>query len=281
MLIMAQRSRIRQEDLAEAARQLAQPAFQSLIRKALLLGAVEEQAIQIDPAAVQERIDAMQAQVPEGQTWEAILEARGLQEDQVREQIAASLRIEQLVRDRTADLEPVPPEEIEAFYASRTEDFVQPELAGFSHILFKLNAEATEEEVAEVEARAEKLKAMIGDQLEFEPLAARFSEDENTKTKGGYVGKVPKGRLPPTLDEALFGTPTGEVTLARSPEGLHLIRVETLEPERPLTLEEVTPAVSNLLVRQRGQEKLETYLQELQEKAEIEIIGPLPAGVEP
>lgn len=281
MLLMAQRNRIRPEDLAAAAQQLAGAAFQSLIRKSLLLDAIEAEKVSVEDAAIEERLASMKGQLPEGQDWDAMLAAQGMDEDQVREQITISLRVDKLVRERVAGTAPVVAEEIAEFYEANTNRFVQPELAGFSHILFKVTPEATEQEVEEVRVRAEKVRDIAGTQVDFGPLAARFSDDEATKDKDGYVGKVAEAQLRPPLKEAVFGAETGKVSLVRSPGGFHLVRVESHEPSRQLTLEEVSSTISNLIGRQRSQEKLQAYMESLQEDADIEILGQVPAPASP
>lgn len=283
ILLMTRRGQLQQpEALAAEAQRLADPAFQNLIRKALLVDAAGTEDIQVTDEEIATQLEAVKNQLPEGQDWEAALVSQNLDDATVREQLSLSLRVDKLLKSLTADLDAVPAEDIEAIYQANTNSFVQPELAEFSHILFRVAPDATEKAVDEVKQRATQYRAVAGNEVEFEPLAAKLSEDEVTKDKGGYVGKFARAQLPPELGAIVFTTEPGEIgEVVRTPIGFHIIRVESLEAPRLLTLDEVSHSISNRIAQQRSQEKLAAYLEELREAADVEIVGPLPTGVQP
>ncbi len=67
----------------------------------------------------------------------------------------------------------------------------------------------------------------------FEALAAHYSVDRGSNTRGGLMGSVIPGRFPWAFEKAAYDTPTGELSdVVNSGFGLHIIRVEKREPAK-------------------------------------------------
>lgn len=79
------------------------------------------------------------------------------------------------------------------------------------HILFRVPL--TEESDKTVILKLEEIRyKIISKQAKFEEMAKKFSEDEQTKLQGGYLGLIEVDELEPELKEALSTLSNGEIT---------------------------------------------------------------------
>jgi len=100
---------------------------------------------------------------------------------------------------------------------------VGPDSVKASHIL--LNP-AIEGGVDKATAKADSIKTLIENGESFAALAIQFSVDEGSKINGGELGTFGRGMMVPAFEKAAFGAKKGEVVIATSQFGIHIINVE-------------------------------------------------------
>jgi len=100
-------------------------------------------------------------------------------------------------------------------------------------------------------------------------VAAKYSSDPTTKTKGGLQPGLTEELLQsqPELKSAVFGSPTGVVVGPVSVQGnFFVIEVDKLNPEKVQTLAEVSAQIKSQLTQQRAQEVFTEFISEYQSK---------------
>lgn len=150
-----------------------------------------------------------------------------------------------------------------AYYQAHAAEFAEPERREAAHILLRLRPdapaatrEAVEKKAAELFAQAQKAPE------KFAELARQFSEDPATASRGGDLGPVVPGALFPEVDRVLFGMAKGTVAgPVRSPAGLHILFLKSIEPARQKPFEQVKEQV-------REAARREAALRRFQEEAE-------------
>jgi len=76
----------------------------------------------------------------------------------------------------------------------------------------------------------------------FEDLAKKYSEDTQTKDKGGDLGWLTQGQTVPAFEKAAFETPKGETSgVVKTEYGFHILKVVDKEAARTLSLDQVKP----------------------------------------
>jgi parvulin-like peptidyl-prolyl isomerase len=103
----------------------------------------------------------------------------------------------------------------------------------------------------------------------WKKVAAKYSEDPTTKTKGGLQPALTEELLASqeTLKSAVFGTPTGVVTGPVDVEGkFFVLEVEKLNPAKVKTLGEVSTEIKTQLTQQLSQEVFSEFVAEYQSK---------------
>ena len=100
---------------------------------------------------------------------------------------------------------------------------VGPDSVKASHIL--LNP-ATEGGLDNARAKADSIKRLIEQGDSFAALAVQFSVDEGSKINGGELGTFGRGMMVPAFENAAFDGKKGEVVIANSQFGIHIIKIE-------------------------------------------------------
>ena len=122
----------------------------------------------------------------------------------------------ELHRQQATGAATVSDEAVQAFYEKNKADFTKIRL---SHIL-ALNAGNPD-----ARKRIEEARAKLRGGVSFEDVAREFSQDQENAAKGGELGYVSKGQMPPELEAAVFALKQGELSdIFESPVGLHILR---------------------------------------------------------
>lgn len=100
---------------------------------------------------------------------------------------------------------------------------VSPDSVKASHILLDPAAEGGMDKAL---AKADSIKGLIQKGDNFAALAVQFSKDPESKTNGGELGTLTRGRMAPDLETAIFESKTGDIKVVKSQYGVHVIKIE-------------------------------------------------------
>lgn len=103
-----------------------------------------------------------------------------------------------------------------------------------SHILLRLDANASAEDSVAVYGRAEELIAMLDGGADFAEVARDHSEDPGSAQRGGDLGFFEYGRMVPEFSEGAFALENvGDISgMVRSQFGLHIIQLTETRPRQ-------------------------------------------------
>jgi len=135
---------------------------------------------------------------------------------------------------------PVTDDELKQVYQQNIQQFQVPNRVHAEHILF-MTVGKTDAEVSEVKKKAEDVLAQAKKKgANFEDLAKKYSEDPNTKGKGGDLGWILQGQMVPEFEKATFSLGKGETSdLIKTQYGFHIIKVLDKETAHTKTFDEV------------------------------------------
>ena len=145
-------------------------------------------------------------------------------------------------------------DELRAFYDEHPQLFQQQARRQLRHIFRRALAENERGEAPEVVLAQVRARALAG--VPFEELAATWSQSEN-RTRGGEVGWVEPGMLPPPLEKAVFALGRRELSEpVIGNEGGLLFYVEDAVEERHFPFEDVRLPLRRLLSQRRINERM-------------------------
>lgn len=144
----------------------------------------------------------------------------------------------------------ITPEEIETYFQEHRDDFKAEEQVKASHILIKLDENATAEDEAKAKEKIDNILAQIRAGADFAAMAKEHSED-SSGPKGGDLGFFGRGRMVKKFEEAAFALSEGEISEpVRTNFGYHIIRLEEKKPAKYKKSEEVRDQVLEKMVKE-------------------------------
>ena len=144
----------------------------------------------------------------------------------------------------TAD---VTDKEIEEYYKNNTVQFQRPKEAKVRYIAIAIPPGTGTEEKANARARAEAVVKEARAGKDFAQLAKRESNDP-TAAKGGEIGWMAAGQMPPPVETAVFTLSKGGVSEPiETPAGFQIFKVEDMREERTLSLKEASADIAKIL----------------------------------
>lgn len=143
-----------------------------------------------------------------------------------------SLRYLQFQPQRYHDQVTFDESELERYYRRHLDQFEILESIKASHILVKVEADASEETREKKRAYASKLLDEIRAGKDFAEVARTSSDDKASAVNGGNLGYFSRGSMVKPFEEAAFSLKPGEVSnLVETIFGYHIIKVEAyIEP---------------------------------------------------
>ena len=221
-------------------------------------------------AEVDDDLNEMRREQASGQAFEQGLAAAGITAEQLRHQLRLSLDLAKLTRAHSPG--PVPEAAIAAYYRDNRERFLLPEAVTASHIMIRVNPDATPEQRADARRRAADVLNQILGGADFGRTARDVSEDAGTALSGGLVGTFPRGSMDPAFEAAAFSVKPGEISdLVETPFGFHIIRVDEHMAGRMQSLDDVRGDIRTLLADRAQQEALDRLIEEARRTVKIDI----------
>jgi len=268
-LLAAQRMQnVPEEQMAQAASQMRQRVVDAFVAQTVLIDEAERQGISTSESDVEEAMNNIKDSVPEGMTFEQILETQGLTEERVREDVERGMKMEKLL-DQQTNQNAVTEADVKDFYDTQASYFEQPEMVTARHILLSVEEDADEATKAEKKAKAEEIHKQLVEGADFAELAEAHS-DCPSKARGGNLGSFPRGRMVKEFEDAAFTQNIGEIgPVIETQFGYHIVEVLEKQEAGKQSLDEARPMITDFLEKQKKQETMASYVKGLIERADV------------
>jgi parvulin-like peptidyl-prolyl isomerase len=217
--------------------------------------------VEVADADVDKRLDELKEQFFEGdeKKYTAELEKQGLTDEQVRKDVRTRLLSERIFEEVTKDVK-VTDEEIKTYYDENKTQFETPASREVRHILVKQKA------------RADDLYRQLQNGGDFAALAKQFSQDPASKAQGGKF-TAQQGATVPEFDKTAFELETGELSRpVKTQFGWHIIEATSaVKPKATQELDEVESQISEQLLEEKKNARINEWIEELRKRFEDEI----------
>lgn len=196
------------------------------------------------------------------------------------EEMEMNLRLDIFKNKMTKDqlqtaVDAVTEEAAKAYYDGHAEEFTQPEGRLTSHILIRTKADADEAAKTDARAKAEGVRKALLEGADFEKLAGEVSECVS-RSRGGALGVVPRGREAKSFEDAVYGQAIGDIgEVVESPVGFHVIKVTGEQEKKLIPFDDVKERLITALKVQAQQKVAADYIKGLREKSTIKLDGAL------
>ncbi len=155
--------------------------------------------------------------------------------------------------------------DLQAYYNAHQAQFQVKEQVKVRHILIAVTDPKAD---APAKAKADDLLKQIKAGGNFADLATRNSDDPGSKTQGGELGWLDRGKTVPEFDKAAFSLAPGQTSdVIKTQFGYHILQVEDKKTAHTRSLAEVKPEILPILEQQRSGAAEQTFASQLADDA--------------
>lgn len=237
--------------------------LRSLIDKSLLVQRAQDMNIDVTTDVVRQ-LDQLRQQnkLPSMEALQKAVEAEGMGWEDYKQQITDSLLTQRVIQEDVGSTIKISNEEVQKYYDAHKADFVKPEEADISQILFNTQGK-TAQELTAIMTKAQDVLNRLKVGEDFGALAQRFS-DGPTASQKGELGVFKRGELNPELEKAIFALHQGDNTgLIHTDTGLEIFHVNEHYDAGQQPLDKVEMDIENIIYQQRIPAAMRTYLTKL------------------
>lgn len=261
---------------------LRESVINNYAQQLLITSAEKEYGITVSDDEVEEQWRAMVSSYGSEDSLVTTLGYMGYTEDTYKQTIKENLA-QQKLREAVGPEDEPSDEDVVSYINENLDTYNNARRS--SHILFKVSSDASEDEDAEVKAKAQEVLDKINaGEITFEDAAKEYSEDSSADN-GGDVGWDKLSSFVSEYQEALSALDKGEVSgLVKSTYGYHIIMCTDLfSVDGSVSSiddipDDIVESVRSTVHTQQVSTAYNTWLADYTEKADIQI-NKMPAEV--
>ena len=257
------------EEEAERLERLRPDALDRMIDNMLVLQVAEERGLRVPARFFEEwKKNVMdQMKLTSEEEFVRQVELQGTSVEAIRKNFEESLLLQEVRRMEVDSKVSVSEPEIGDRYREHIAEYTEPAKIRLREIVVKFDS-GNEVEQGE---KARRLLREIRQGADFAEVARMHSESASREA-GGDLGTFAKGELTDALESAAFALSPGEVSeVIRLGSAFYILRVEEKTEEKVKPLEEVRSEVADAIFQEKMNTQLERYIQQLRERAIVEI----------
>jgi len=154
--------------------------------------------------------------------------------------------------------------DVQAYYNAHQDQYQVKEQVKVRHIMIAVPAGADAKTDAAAKAKAEDILKQIKAGGNFADLASKNSDDPGSKTQGGELGWLDRGKTVPEFDKEAFTLAPGQTSdLVKTQFGYHILQVEEKKTAHLRPISEVKAEIVPVLEQQRAGAAEQTFASSL------------------
>lgn len=164
-------------------------------------------------------------------------------------------------------------EEVKKHFDQNQSAYAEPEEVRARHILLRLEKNAPADEEKKVKEKIEEIrKEVAAPNADFAALSKKYSQD-TTSQNGGDLGFFKKGVMVPEFEQAAFALKPGEISQpVKTAFGYHILKVEEKKAATPADFDKSKEKIKQELMNGKKDQILRAKLEELRQKAKVQIV---------
>lgn len=232
--------------------------------EARVLTAPEARDAMVPPSTLDAAMQEIRGRYQSDEEFDSDLARNGLDEASFAAALERELRVEAILEKVATESSKVTDTDVELYYLYHPNQFRRPETRFARHILITINETIAENTRVTARLRIEAIAMRLAKEPQrFEEQALKHSECP-TALDGGKLGDLPRGKLFPVLDSALFEMQAGEVSgVLESELGFHILSCDAITETNVLTIHEARPHIRSVLEKKRKRAFQQEWLKNL------------------
>ncbi|HEY7257138.1 MAG TPA: peptidyl-prolyl cis-trans isomerase [Solirubrobacterales bacterium] len=235
-------------------KELMEAALGNLIDSAWLRSEADEQGLSVTEAEVEKEFKKLKKENFKTEAdYKKFLNESGFTQKDVDQRVELQMLSTEIQKGITEGAPSPSQREIEDYYdAALATQFTQPETRDMRLVVNKDQGKA-ESALKDLEAD--------NSPKNWKKVASKYSEDELSKSKGGFQKGIAEGVLEEPLNEKVFSAPKHQIEgLIKTERGYNLFEVENSTPETTQELKTVESQIKSQLEQQGEQEAFTEFV---------------------
>jgi parvulin-like peptidyl-prolyl isomerase len=229
-----------------------------------------ELGISVTEQALAEKFNEHKARFRTDEAFQDYLRRSNNTAENMKKDLRRNMLRDQVVEKMSGAID-VGTEEVQKYYDDNLKRFIQKEQVKVSRILVRVAPKAEGAELNKAQAEAKKIRAKAAKKDANFSAIARESSNGPEASRGGELGWLSRGRMPPEFDEVAFKLEPGQVSdVVKTRLGYEVIMVSEKKAERQRPFEEVQKNIENSLTARKRNQKRREVLRELKSTAKVE-----------
>lgn len=234
--------------------------------EARVLLAPEARGVMVPAATLEAAMQEIRGRYPSGEEFLRDLANNGLDEESFATALEREMKVEAILEKVATQAAKISDMDVELYYQYHPEQFRRPETRLARHILVTINETIVENTRSAAHKRIATLATRLAKEPQrFEEQALKHSECP-TALDGGKLGDLPRGKLFPELDKALFELKAGEVSgVLESELGFHILRCDAVTEAGVLGYDQAKQHIRKLMEQKRKRVCQQAWVKQLLE----------------
>jgi peptidyl-prolyl cis-trans isomerase SurA len=249
-----------ESEIKKISADLESNGLKRLVQDKLIINEANRKAILPRREVVDKRLKEIEDKYPSETVFLDMLAQDGMTISDLKKRIEDQIKVQQLIDDDVKAKIYVNPQEITDFYKANINQYQKPEQINLDSIFI---AKGTDPSAAK--QKIQKALELIKAKQEFRKVAEEYSESP-------AIGNVAKGKLLNQIEEKVWPLEVGQMTdVIEVDNGFYIFQILGKTPSQTATLDEVKDTIKYIVFQEKFAQKLTEWLDQLQEKAFVEI----------
>jgi len=208
--------------------------------------------------------------------FRAALQSQGISYEDFRKKARDQLINTEMVQSEVLEKIQISDPDIKTFYDAHRADFtIKQERFRLAQILVSVAQNATPQQVAAAEQKANAIRLQTVKGIDFNSLAEKYSEDDS-KSRGGELGWFEPNDINDQILAGVRNLKPGDISpVIRTKYGFHIVKLEDHDAPGPRPLADVKEQIRHELQDERANDQIKKWAEtELIKKHYVETVYP-------
>ena len=248
-----------------------------LIEDKLLVDEANRKELKVRDKAVDDRLEEVKRNYPSEDDFLKAIVQEGLTVTELKKRISDQLKAKYIVEMEVKSKIFVNPSEVTDHYKEHINDFMKPERVDLDSIFIPyaqspMTAKETSGNPAQYPDNQKVAQEKANEALAALKAGQDFLETAKKYSRLPPIGIVARGQMILSIENAIFGLKTGEVSEPiKAANGIFIFKLKAELPAETAALDEVKDKIYNALFNQKFQKRLSLWIDDLKKKAYVEI----------
>lgn len=249
------------EEIEGIMREYEEKGLEKLINDKLILAAANQKGLLIRDGIVDKRIQEIKTRYGSEAEFLKAINAEGMTVSDLKMKLTDQLKVKYEVDMEVRDKVFVNPEDVTNYYNKHTSEFARKPMVNLQSIFVSFDKHTKQE--ARTRAAEARSRLLAGED---------FDKVFNSYSDGSSIGEVEQGQMADSVESAVFGLKLDEISDPVEVEnGIYVFKAIGISPGKQQTLAEVKDDIYNKLLDVQFQKRFKDWVDELRQKAYIEI----------